>query len=80
MTDFSSVLSAAQQLSDEDRLRLIDALWESVPPDREAPFSDEWALEIDRRLDELEAGRASTVPWSEVLAAALARIDHGQGH
>ena len=31
MSDFDSVLSAAQQLPDKDRLRLIDALWDSDP-------------------------------------------------
>jgi putative addiction module component (TIGR02574 family) len=58
MSDFSSVLSAAQQLPEKDRLRLIDALWESVPPDSDAPFSDEWAREIERRVAALDAGTA----------------------
>lgn len=80
MSDFSSVLSAAQQLPEADRLRLIDALWESVPPDSEAPFTDEWAREIERRVAELEAGTAKTVPWSQIRDEALARIGHGQGN
>lgn len=78
MSDFSSVLSAAQQLPEQDRLRLIDALWESVPPDCEAPFSDEWAEEIERRVAELDAGTAKTVPWSKVRDEALARIGYGK--
>jgi putative addiction module component (TIGR02574 family) len=80
MTNFDSVLSAAQQLPDEDRLRLIDALWESVPPDRNAPFSDEWAIEIERRVAELDAGTARTIPWSEVRDKALARVGHGKAN
>ena len=78
MSDFSSVLSAAQQLPEKDRLRLIDALWESVPPDSEAPFSDEWAREIERRVAELDAGTAKTIPWSQIRDEALARIGHGK--
>jgi putative addiction module component (TIGR02574 family) len=80
MSDFSSVLSAAQRLPEKDRLRLIDALWESVPPDSEAPFSDQWAREIERRVAELDAGTVATVPWSQIRDEALARIGHGKGN
>ena len=41
MTDFSSILSSAQRLPEKERLRLIDALWDTVPSDSEAPFSEE---------------------------------------
>lgn len=78
MNDFRSVLSAAQQLPERDRLRLIDALWDTVPPEPEAPFPDEWAREIERRVAELDAGTAKTVAWSQIRDQALARIDHGK--
>ncbi len=78
MSSFDSVLSAAQSLSEQDRLRLIDALWETVPPDSEAPFSDEWSREIQRRVAELDAGTAETVPWSRIRDEALGRVDHGK--
>lgn len=74
MSDFSTVLSAAKELPEPDRLRLIDALWESVPPDAEAQFSDEWSREIERRVGELKAGTAQTVPWSQVRNEALASL------
>jgi uncharacterized tellurite resistance protein B-like protein len=35
-----SVLAAARQLPERNRLRLIDALWETVPAESEAAFSD----------------------------------------
>ena len=76
MSDFSSVLSAAQQLPESDRLRLIDALWESVPPDADAPFSKERAHEIERRVAELDTGTVNSVPWSQIRDEALARIGH----
>ena len=57
MNDFNSVLTAAQELPEPDRLRLIDALWETVSPDSEVPFSDDWSREIERRVAELDAGR-----------------------
>ena len=80
MSDFSSILSAAQRLPERDRLRLIDALWETVPPDSEAPFSEEWAREIERRVAELDAGSAKTVPWPQIRDEALARIGHGKSN
>jgi len=76
MSDFASVLSAAQQLPECDRVRLIDALWDSVPADSDAAFSDEWLCEIGRRTAELDAGTAKTVPWSDIKREALARIGH----
>ena len=80
MNDFRSVLSAAQQLPERDRLRLIDALWETVPPQSEAPFSDEWAREIERRVAELDAGATETIPWCQVGDEALVRIGHGKAN
>jgi len=80
MTNYDSVLSAANQLPEPERLRLIDALWDTVPAEAEAPFSDEWLAEIDRRMDNVELGREKTVPWSQVRDEALARLRHGKDH
>jgi putative addiction module component (TIGR02574 family) len=80
MTDYTAVLSAAQQLPETERVRLIDALWETVSLKTEAPFSEDWLREIDRRAAELDAGTARTIPWSEIREEALARLRHGQGN
>ena len=80
MSDYDSVLAAALQLPDGQRLQLIEALWDSVPPDADAPFSDEWAREIQRRVAELDAGQAETVPWPTIREEAMARIGHGEGN
>lgn len=77
MTTYESVLSAATQLPEGDRLRLIDALWDTVPDDAEVPLSDEWLSEIDRRVDEMERGEGKTYSWPEVRDAALARLHRG---
>ena len=80
MNDFNSVLSAAQQLPECDRLKLIDALRATVPPELEAPFSDEWAREVERRVADLDAGTAQTIPWSLIREEAMARISHGKSN
>lgn len=66
MADFNSVLNQARQLSAEDRLRLIDALWELVPPEADLPLHEDWARKLERRVADLEAGTSTTVPWTEV--------------
>lgn len=73
MTDFAAILTAAQQLPTADRLKLIDALWDTVPPDSEPAFSDEWTKEIERRIGEVDAGQVTTIPWSTIRDESLAR-------
>ena len=77
MADFDSVLDDARQLPPEDRLKLIDALWESVPADLDLPLHPDWASELERRVAAIEAGTASTIPWTTIREEALARIGHG---
>ena len=77
MVDFNSVLSEAQQLSIEDRLRLIDALWDMVPPDADIPLHEDWAAELERRVAAIEAGSTTMVPWTTIRKEALARTGHG---
>jgi putative addiction module component (TIGR02574 family) len=79
MADFTSVLSDAQRLPERDRLRLIDARWDTLPPETEAAISEEWGQEIERRVAELDAGAVETIPWSKIREEALARINNGKG-
>jgi putative addiction module component (TIGR02574 family) len=80
MVDFAQVLSAACELTDTERIRLINALWSSLSDDAEAEIPEEWAKEIERRVAELESGMAETIPWSKVRDAALSRVMHGKGN
>jgi putative addiction module component (TIGR02574 family) len=79
MSNYDSVLSAAAQLPTDDRVRLIRALWDTVPDDAEASWDEAWLNEIDRRMDRLEHG-SPTTPWSEVRDAAFSRLRSGQDH
>jgi len=56
------------ELSPEERLRLIEQLWESLgeAPDS-VPLTDAQREELDRRLDDLERSGAEGIPWNEVL-------------
>ena len=78
MLTFESVLDAAEQLPTAERLRLIEALWNSVPADVDIPLHAEWEEELTRRVANLENGTATTIPWTTVREEALARIGHGK--
>ena len=77
MVDFNTLLIEAKQLSVEDRLRLIEALWDLVPPDADIPLHEEWAAELERRVAAIEDGTSVTVAWTTIRDEALSRIGHG---
>ena len=77
MADFNSVLEEARQLSHQERLRLIDALWDLIPPDMRMPLHEDWESELERRIAVIEKGSEETVPWELVRAEALKRIGYG---
>ncbi len=55
-------------LSPDERLQLLDALWESLSATPEAiPLTDAQREELDRRLDELDREGPTGIPWEDVL-------------
>ncbi len=55
-------------LSLEERLQLLDELWESLSRTAEAiPLTSAQRAELDRRLDELEREGPAGIPWEDVL-------------
>jgi putative addiction module component (TIGR02574 family) len=54
-------------LSLEERLRLLDDLWESLSRTPEAiPMTPAQGEELDRRLDDLDRQGPIGIPWEEV--------------
>ncbi len=74
MVDFNAVLSDARQLTEGERLRLIDALWNTVPDDAALPLHQEWGPEIERRMAAIHAGTATLIPWETIRDESLRRI------
>ena len=55
-------------LSPEERLQLLDALWESLSATPEViPLTNAQREELDRRLEELDREGPTGIPWEEVL-------------
>jgi putative addiction module component (TIGR02574 family) len=68
MSNQVDVLEAeALKLTPEERARLADRLIASLSDDAE--IEEAWAAEVERRIAEIEGGRAPVVP----AAAAIAR-------
>lgn len=61
-------------LTPEERLRLIEELWDSLTEDPEAvPLTNAQREELDRRLDDLEQSGPVGIPWDEVLQQIRSR-------
>lgn len=55
------------KLNPQERLELIEDLWESLRGQPEVvPVSRAHREELDRRLDELDRGGVEVIPWDEV--------------
>jgi putative addiction module component (TIGR02574 family) len=54
------------RLSPEERLRLLEQLWDSLS-DEDVPLTEAQRRELDRRLDDLEREGPRGIPWDEVL-------------
>lgn len=70
-----SIFQQAAELDETDRAALAGLLLESLDHPPEPGVEAAWAEEIERRLAELESGKARTIPWEEVKARLLARED-----
>lgn len=54
------------KLSPEERLRLLEILWDSLS-DEDVPITAAQRDELDRRLDEIEREGPRGIPWDKVL-------------
>jgi putative addiction module component (TIGR02574 family) len=72
--DLSTTMAEIFHLSVEERIRLVEAIWDSVAEEPEQP---ELTLaqqgELERRLADHAASPDEVVPWEEIKAQALAR-------
>ena len=69
------ILDAALALTDEDQLRLLDALGAALDERGLRPFDDSWLGEIRRRSAEFDSGSVKSIPWAEVKARARRRLE-----
>lgn len=71
----TKLLSQARQLSIQDQLELVEALWDGIAKRNAAPGpTDPQKAELDKRLADHEANPDDVVSWGEVKASALTHI------
>lgn len=64
--------AAIAQLDADERLALIEALWDSLS-DAETPLSAPQSAELDRRLARFEDDKAGAMAWETIKAELRTR-------
>ena len=74
--DFSAkqIIAAALKLPPKVKVKLAEELLESVEPLDQAEIDQAWVVEVRRRLQDLEEGKAHTIPAEEVFRSIDARL------
>jgi putative addiction module component (TIGR02574 family) len=77
--EVSQVLEKALTLSTHDRGLLIDRLIASLDDGpAEEGVEEAWAVEIKKRVDDLQSGKVKMIPAEEVRRRAAARLRRDQ--
>ena len=63
-----SLVQAALALPAKERAELVDELTASLEADGDAEIDGAWAVEIERRIAQLDRGEAKVVDGAEVFA------------
>jgi len=71
--DPSGLLKEALKLSPEARAALATSLLESLDETVDEGAEAAWAVEIGKRIRELDSGAVTPVPWSEACRMILGR-------
>lgn len=72
--DLDFLTERALELPAELRELVAHRLWESLFPGEDVDLSPEQQAELDRRLDDLDAGRTELLDGDQVLAELRARV------
>jgi putative addiction module component (TIGR02574 family) len=63
--DTAQLLEKALLLPDHERADMIARLLESLDPATDENVEGAWNAEIQRRLEDLDSGKAELIPWPE---------------
>ena len=76
--EVSDLLKRALSLPVDERAALANTLLDSLDPandQADESVEEAWDKEVARRMKDLEAGRAITVPWEELHQKLLAMVN-----
>ena len=73
--EIPSIVDAALNLPDPERARLAYRLLQSLKPPKVLSDGDsQFETELDRRVEDYEAGRTSAADWDEVASRLQAKL------
>jgi putative addiction module component (TIGR02574 family) len=72
--EVSKLLEQALSLSVEEQEALADSLISNLGGKVDEGVQAAWDEEIKRRIDELDSGKAKTIPWEEVRERNLRKL------
>jgi putative addiction module component (TIGR02574 family) len=67
MIDIAQTVTELMALPIHDRLRVVESLWDSIPPDSPVEVSPEQRAELQRRIAAHERSPEQLLRWDEVL-------------
>lgn len=72
--DITTTLKQITALSIQDRIRLVQAILDSIAAEQDyLDLTDSQRQELDRRIDDYEANPDNVLTWEEVKASVKAR-------
>ena len=72
--EVSRLLERALSLSIEEQEALAESLISNLGGKVDEDIHAAWEAEIERRLADLDSGKAQTIPWAEVRKRNLAKL------
>jgi putative addiction module component (TIGR02574 family) len=72
---FTELWREAAELTEEERASLAGLLIESLEGEPDPDVEAAWAAEIEKRVGDLDAGTAETIPWEEVRQRLIDRLN-----
>jgi len=72
--DVARTIDDLRTLSLEDRLRVVEAVWDSLEEQSVAPSAADQVAELNRRLDAYEADPGDLLTWDGVLEKLRGRL------
>ena len=68
--DITATLNEITSLSIEDRILLVQAIWDSIALEQASPdLTETQKLEIDRRIEGYESNPDNVLTWEEIKAS-----------
>jgi len=62
------------RLTTDDKLALVEEIWDSIPDADAAPLTEAQREELERRIADHEANPNDVVPWDDVKASVTGRL------